>query len=606
MRNKVIAGVLIVALLGGGGWWYARRSKSAAAAAGPTYIKTTVKRGDIRATISGTGPVASVNGVMVKSNQSGTVAQIMAQDGDRVKAGQVIMVLSNDNLMSSLKQAQIDQQNNQANLDNLQNPQATAVRAQDLKVQNARLTLQQRQQDVAHLTVKAPASGVVSAVKVLEGSDVANNALLFTIFDDSNPSFTVMVPQQAAAALKAGQKASVTFSGFGTVQGTVQQTGGAATPGTGNRDANVPVTIALPAMYGLRAGMVGQASMQADGINYVIQGNGTVDSDVVEVRAQVAATASKLLVKEGDRVATGDTLLQLTSDSLQIQLQQSQNDLKTQEQNLDYLTSPANDPSGQLRSLRNKLEASNITLASRQSDVNDLQVKAPVDGQISSLTPRIGDKITNNQNLFRVADYGAMQITISVDELDVAKAKVGQKASITLDALPGKTYTGTVSKINPEGNFKNDIATFDVTVLVDKPDGLMAGMNATVNITVEEKKSTLWLPAQAVKVQQGQAYVQVLENNQPVRKNVQVGLRTTQQAEITGGLNENEEVILTVVPAKTTSGFNLFNRGGQQSNTQQQGGTQQQGNRANFQGGGGFTGGNGGTGGTGGTRTPGR
>lgn len=569
MRTKVIASLVIVALVVGAGWWWtARRSAQAAAQNKTQYIFATVRKGDIRQTIAGTGPVASVNGVLVKSNQTGTVLQLLAQDGDRVSAGQTVMVLDNDNLEASLKQAQVDVQNNQASLENLLNPQATAVRAQMLKVENAKLTVKQRQEDVENLVVKAPHSGTINSVKVTAGSDIAGNVLLFTIFDDAQAEFTLTLPQATAAEVKVGQLVKISLPGFGTVEGKVRQGAGAATPVQANRDANVPVTVSLPPMAGLRPGMVGQAVIEAPGLTYVIQGNGAVDADLVEVRSKVAGTIEKITVKEGDRVAEGDLLLQLGSDTLRFQLQQAENDVKTQEQTLNNLIDPANDPSGQLRQLKAKLEQSQITLTSRQSDVEDLRVKAPVAGQISSLTLRVGDRVTQNANLFRVADYGKMQITITVDELDVARAKIGQPVQITLDALPGRNFTGKVSKINPEGVFRNDIATFEVTVQVDNPQGMMAGMNSTVNIIVEERTGVLWLPAQAVTVRQGKAFVQVLEGETVKQKDVEVGTRTSQQVEIKSGLKENDQVILTIIRPTTTTGLGGLFGGNRQQQPQ--------------------------------------
>jgi len=580
MWKKVSAAVVVVALVGAGGWWYMNsRSKSAAAKNQPQYVQAPVQRGNVQATISGTGPVASVNGVSVRSSQAGTVAQILAQDGDRVKSGQVVLKLSNDTLVSSLKQAQIDLSNNQASLESLMNPLDTAVRAQQIKLENARLTLQQRQQDVSNLTLGAPTGGIISSVSTTEGSNVATNALLVTIYNDASPTVVVSLSQQAAAGVRPGMQAKVDFPGFGTLNGTVTQSAGSATPTAGSKDANVPITIALPSEQGIRPGMVGTASLEVPGLSYLVQGTGSVKNEVTEVRAQLAATVDHLAVKEGTRVAAGDLIAKLTSDNLMIQLKQAENDVKTQEQNLTNLVDPAQDPSGQLQTLRNKVQQAQITLGSRQVDTDDLQVKAPVDGQISALTPRVGDRVTANQSLFRVADYGAMQLTISVDELDVAKVKLGQKAQITLDALPGKPYTGTVSKINPEGIFKNDIANFEVTVAIESPQGLMAGMNATVSIAVDSRQNVLWVPSQAVTVRQGKAFVQVLEAGKPVQKEVQAGLRAAQQMEIIGGLKEGDKVIVTTIKATagTTTGFGPFGGGGGGGLDAPGGGTRQQG-----------------------------
>lgn len=560
MRSKVIAVVVIGALLAGGGWWYSARSRQAAATDQVQYRQEQVRTGEIRSTIQGTGPVTSVNGVLVRSNQTGTVAAIRAQDGDRVSAGQVVVMIENDSLRASLKQAQIDLLNNQTNLDNLLNPQATAVRSQQLKLDGARLTLKQRQTDQANLQVAAPAGGVVASVRAAAGSSLASGALLFTIFDDQSPTFTVSVPQQTAAMLKVGQTAQVEVPGFGALVGTVQQNAAAATPTAGNRDAHVPVDLALPPTPGIRAGMVGQATFTIRGLSYLVIVNGAVQNDAIEVRTQVAGTLESLAVREGDRVKAGQPMAKMANEQLAVQLEQAVNDVAVQEQNLIHLLDPSQDPNSQLRTLRSKVEQSQISLASRQSDVAELDVKAPVNGQVSGLALKVGDRVTTNQQLFRVADYGAMQITISVDELDIAKARLGQTATILLDALPGRTYTGKVSKINPEGIFRNDIATFEVTVQVEKPEGLLAGMNATVNITVEEKRG-LYLPAQAVQVQRGRALVQQLENGEPVTREIAIGLRTSQRVEVVSGLNEGDQVITAIIRPPAT-GFSLF--GGQQ------------------------------------------
>ncbi|HYG57942.1 MAG TPA: efflux RND transporter periplasmic adaptor subunit [Symbiobacteriaceae bacterium] len=561
MRKKIIAGVLVVVVAGGGAWYYQSRSAATAAAQNQTrYVFAKVQRGDIRSTISGTGPVASVNGVTVKSDQTGTVTQILAQEGQRVKAGQVVMVLENNTLVSNLRQSEVEVANNRNNLANLLSPQSTAVQAQRLKVETARLTMMARQEDVQNLTVLSPQGGVVASVAVKEGSDVAANALLFTLFDDADLTFVANLSQESTMLLEPGAKVQIDLPGFGPLTGVVTQSAGSATPTSGNRDASVPVTVSLPPTPGVRPGMVGQLTARMTGLTYVIQGSGSVKNQVTDVRAKVAGTVGQLAVAEGDRVATGDLLARLTSDTLELQLAQAENDLQTQEQNLVNLIDPAQDPSGQLRTLQQKLEQSEITLSLRQADVEDLQVKAPVEGQISQLTPRVGDRVTSNQNLFRVADYGALQITISVDELDVAKVKLGQAASLTVDALPGRQFRGKVSKINPEGIFKNDIATFEVTVAVDNPQGLMAGMNTTVNIEVENRPGVLWLPAQSVRVQQGKAFVQVLKDGQPQNQQVEIGIRTSQQVEIISGLAEGDEVIQTTVRANT-SGFGPFGGG---------------------------------------------
>lgn len=371
--QKYIAAAAILALLGGGGWWYLTKAKSAAAQNQVRYVEAPVKRGQIQASISGSGPVAAIHGMNVKTSQSGSVTEVKAKNGDTVKAGQVVMVLSNPTLQASLTQAQNDVQVAQSNLDSLLNPSAAAT---------------------------APTQG------------------------------------------------------------------------------------------GAR------------------QGSSTPSEE-------------------------------------------------------------------QIRQAQQKLDSAKSTLANREQDVANLQVTAPLAGQISGLTTLVGDNVSQNQQVFRVADYSAMQVTISVDELDIAKVKVDQKAEITLDAVSDKKYTGKVTNVDPEGNFKNDIATFNVTVALDSAEGLMAGMNANVSVVVDEKNDVLWVPAQAVQTRQEKTYVQQLVNNQPVAKEVQIGLKTSQQVEIVSGLNEGDKVIVTTIKPTTTSSSGLFGQrtGSSSGSTSGMGGT---------------------------------
>lgn len=575
MNKKVIAGVGLVVILGAGGWWYTSRQTSATDRSAVQYVQEQVRRGTVRAQVSGSGAVRSVNGVTVTPAQTGTVMQILAKEGDKVQVGQPILVLENKTLLASLVQAQFDVQSARTNLNNLTSPQATAVRAQELKVENARVTLQQRKDDVANLQLFSPTAGVIASVSVVDGQAVGAGTLAFTIYDDLTPTLIIQLPQETASALANGQKASVTLAGFGTVEGVVARLGGTASPVSGNRDANLPVAIDLPPLSGIRPGMVGQVNIAVPGLTYRVQGNGSVENDAEEVRIKVAGTVADLAVAEGERVAQEELLLTLENEALLVQLSQAENDLESQSQSLANLVDPTQDPSGQLASLTQKLQQAQATLALRESDVADLTVKAPVAGTLSALTPVVGDKVSGSTALFRVADYSSMQVTIAVDELDVARIKVGQPAEITLDALPGQTYKGRVTKVNPEGTFRNDIATFEVTVTVENSEGLMSGMNANINITVEEKSNTLYVPVAAVRIMQGRATVQVLENNQVVQKEIKTGVRTNDRYEVVSGLNEGEQVITAIVRPQSglpMGGGGPFGGGGGQGGQTRQGG----------------------------------
>lgn len=562
--------VLVLTLIGGGGYYYwQQRTQATRAAARPRFITADVRRGNVESVVTGTGPVASLNGVTVRANVQGTVSNLLARDGDTIKAGFTVVELTNESTVASYSQALIDYDKARADLDNLLRPEATAVRAQELKLESARLSLQQREADVASLRVASPCTCVVVDVKVSAGDAVKADALLLTLYDDARPAVVAHVSQAFATYIRPGQAAKVTITGMGTREGEVSLVGTSATAGA--KDATVPVTIALPAWFGLRPGMLAQVGLIPDldpNLGY-LQVSGTVPTaDIQEVRAKVAADAvASLAAQPGDRVDRGALLAELQNDLLQVQVQQAANDVATQELNLRSLVNPLGDANGTARQLQSRVASTENTVKARKNDVDDLTVAAPVNGTVSSLNLRIGDRITPNTALFRVADYTGMQVDINVDELDIAKVKPGLPATITLDALPGKTYPGKVLKVNPEGQFRNDIANFIVTVQFDETQGLMAGMNATVNVQVERKQNVLRVPAQAVTVRQGRASVRLFKGDTetPEVRPVEVGLRTAEWAEVLSGLKEGDKVVLAEVRQNSAqpAGFLPFGGGGQ-------------------------------------------
>lgn len=583
-KKQIAIGLVVVLVLGAGGWAF-WRNRSAKAASAVTYVQQPVRRQTLRVTVSGTGPASAVTSQVLKLTQGGTVSQVMVQDGDQVKAGQVLFTLDNKDVTDALAQAEADLSSAVTQLNQKLKPADTTVKAQQNKVDSSALTLKQREADRQSLTVVAPSAGVVTAVTATAGSDVAANAQLLSLYDDQTPTFIAQVPQDSAAQLNNGLEATVTIPGFGNLKGTVRSLTGNAQGGTGGK-ATVAVAIALPPTSGLRPGMSGTVVINAPKLSFQVTGSGSIQDDSVKVAAKVAATVAQIAVQEGARVNAGDLLAKLTSDQVELSYQQALNDLATQRDSLANLITPANDPDGSIANLQQKVIASQRSRDQKKQAVDDLTVKAPIDGKLSGFMVKVGDQLDPKTQVAKVADYTTMEMHVAVDELDISKVKAGQQATLTLDALPGKRFTGKVSRVAAEGTVKNDIATFDVTVQIQNPDGILAGMNASADIAIDTRENVLAVPVQAVRTQQGKSTVQVLKNNQPTPVEVQVGLRTSTMVEIVSGLTEGEQVIVATVNPSSGAGAGagfLGNRlqqgGGAQGNFQQ--GGQQGGNRTN-------------------------
>ena len=177
---------------------------------------------------------------------------------------------------------------------------------------------------------------------------------------------------------------------------------------------------------------------------------------------------------------------------------------------------------------------------------------------------QVGDELKVNDLLGRIVNNSSYQVVVRVDELDIGQIALGQKAEITVEALPGRILPGTVTAIAEEGTVQSGAAVFPVTLTLDPVPGLRAGMTATARILVASKKDALLLPIEAVQELRGRFFVMVPSAAEPTRRSgnrveIEVGLHNENYVEVVSGLNEGDVVL---VPQKSTVTGSESNRPG--------------------------------------------
>lgn len=174
-------------------------------------------------------------------------------------------------------------------------------------------------------------------------------------------------------------------------------------------------------------------------------------------------------------------------------------------------------------------------------------------GSGSSNTQSVG-VITNPDNL----------ITANVDltEIDVVKAQPGQKVTLTMDAFPGKTFTGKILAINTNGKSSSGVTTYPATIVFDSGLPTMyPNMAVTAQIITGVRDDVLMVPNAAVKTSAGQSTVQVLKDNQPSTVVVEIGTGNDTHTEIVSGLNPGDTVITnTILPSSGASSGSQMGR----------------------------------------------
>ena len=157
-----------------------------------------------------------------------------------------------------------------------------------------------------------------------------------------------------------------------------------------------------------------------------------------------------------------------------------------------------------LKSAQATVEQKKATLRQAQVDLEHTRITAPVDGVIVSRAVDVGQTVAASLQapvLFTIAqDLTKMQVETSVDEADIGRIKMDDRATFTVDAFPGETFTGSVTQIRKAAQIVQNVVTYTVVVAVGNPGGkLLPGMTANVKLVVAEKPDVLRVPNAALR-----------------------------------------------------------------------------------------------------------
>ncbi|OGR49364.1 MAG: hypothetical protein A2X37_01190 [Elusimicrobia bacterium GWA2_66_18] len=235
----------------------------------------------------------------------------------------------------------------------------------------------------------------------------------------------------------------------------------------------------------------------------------------VEVKSPVGGRIEKLLVDEGDRVSAGQIVAWMSSTDrtaiLDAALAQGPEELKKWQD--AYKPTP---------------------------------IVSSLPGEVILRNVVVGEAVSAGAVLFAVAD--TLIVNAQVDESDIGKIKIAQKARVRLDAYPDRWTQGKVYDILFEGKNVSNVITYGVKVRPDQlPPFFRSQMTANVSFLVARKEDALLLPAAAVNDMPGGKRVVSLPpgpDGKPVTREVRVGLETDEQVEILDGVALGDKVLL--------------------------------------------------------------
>jgi macrolide-specific efflux system membrane fusion protein len=187
---------------------------------------------------------------------------------------------------------------------------------------------------------------------------------------------------------------------------------------------------------------------------------------------------------------------------------------------------------------------------------------------VDEVTAAVGDRVQPGGELATLAATRSLVASAEVSQLDVAKLKVGQRVTLTFDALDGADTSGTVDEIADTAESSEasagttTVVQYAVTVRIGKlPSGARVGMTGQASVVTASRRNVVVVPSSAIGGSSDNPTVQVVQDGTTVNRPVVVGLVTTQGSEILTGLQAGEQVV-TGVTASDTGTANQNQQGG--------------------------------------------
>jgi multidrug efflux pump subunit AcrA (membrane-fusion protein) len=201
-----------------------------------------------------------------------------------------------------------------------------------------------------------------------------------------------------------------------------------------------------------------------------------------------------------------------------------------------------------------KVDQAKASLKDAQVQLSYATITAPVSGTIASVTTQQGETVSasfNAPTFITIIDLSRLEVDTYVDETDIGKVKTGQEATFTVASFPDKDFKGKVMAIYPKAIIQDNVVYYVTIISVENTEGLLRPeMTATVNISLQKKENVLTVLNGAIRRDGGKKVVFVMQNNQPVKREVKTGWKDSSYTEVLSGLNEGERVVIGEIPGE--------------------------------------------------------
>ncbi len=562
-----ISALIAAVVLGGGYYMY---SKATSTAGETQYTLGTVTKKTIVESISASGQVSASNELSVTADVSGDLTSVNVKAGQKVGAGAVLARVDSSDAYRTLRDAQANLESAKLSLQKISAPASglTLTQAQNA-LASAEDTKKKADEDLAKAYLNANADIVGVYLEVPDMVTSLENILTGTDANRSQWNMDYYANAMQQFAPNAGSYRNDAYEKF--TKAKAEYTSSYAQYQLLNTDATPAQTEAMLESTTTMLDNLAAAIKSADAFirlyKTTMEGQqrpvGSSASSAINTLADLntkAATHGTSISGDSSAVTSGKQSVVSSARAI-TEKQQSLADVQDGADTLD------------IRSAELTVQQRENAVADAQASLADYTIRAPFAGTVASVAAKRGQKIGNGGAVATIVTERKIA-TLSLNEVDATKVQLGDKATLSFDAVEDLSLTGSVDEIDTVGTVTQGVVSYSVKISFDSQDErIKPGMTVNAAIITDSKTDVLSVPSSAVKTQNGESYVLVFNpeiqnagtapvtsKTEPARIRVTTGISDESNVEILTGLSEGQQIVTRTTSAAAAA--SAASRGG--------------------------------------------
>ena len=557
--HKIISALIAIIAIGGGYSWYASSRNGIAVT---KYVVEKAATGTVVASVSGSGQMQALATIDVVPKVSEDVTGISVKVDDTVAAGQLLVTLDTTSEARAFAQAKLSLQSAQLSFAKLTEAAATTTVIQD---QNAVTQGEQNIVSASSTLATDYQSGfdsvssafvdfqtVMAGLKTfVAGNDISKQQNDPDAYIGLLPSYlsSVALPYRDAV-----------LASYSAADAAYQQN--LADYQAASRSSSRAMLDALFSETYHTAQTVSESVKSIkDLLNYVVNNYQTQNNEQLPAvtntfQANMSAYTNTV---SGDVTSLSNTVTAISNDKTSM----SNAVLSLDAASSSLATLLAGPDPNDIQSAQLSIEQQQLALQSAQTNLDDCSIRAPVGGIIASIGAVVGNMVPS----LAATIVGQGQVAaVTLNEIDAAKVRTGDMATVTFDALPNLSAAGQVVELDPVGTVSQGVVDYNAQIALAEPnDQVKPGMSVTANIVTQADQDVITVPNAAITAQGGSDYILepasslsdaeiasssaggIVLGTPPRLVPVTIGIANDTETEITSGVRAGDQIIVQTI-----------------------------------------------------------